>query len=98
MTTRMTGKDILNLIACEKDKIQTVVCEDSSIPIFAGKGADKFPLIGDGFKIRHKDSGLTYTCVRVIPNDKKSILIVTDDSNGDYYAIPGRSFSKYERM
>tara|TARA_Y100000310_G_C20214800_1_gene593030 strand:- start:183 stop:467 length:285 start_codon:yes stop_codon:yes gene_type:complete len=94
----MTGKDILKLIACEKDKIKTVVCEDSSIPIFAGTGGDKFPLIGDGFKIRHKDSGLTYTCSRFIPDDKKSILIVIDDSNGDYYAIPGSDFPKYERM
>jgi hypothetical protein len=98
MTTRMTGKDILKLIDREREKIQTTISEDKSMPIFAGKGENRFPLIRKGFKIRHADSGLTYTCVKLVTKNKKPILIVIDDSEGDYYAIPGSDFSKYERM
>jgi hypothetical protein len=98
MTRVLSAEDILSLISKEKKRIDRKIVEDSSIPMFAGSGDKKTGLIGAGFKIRHKDSGLTYTCHKLVDNGKKVVLIVKDDGIGDYHAIPGSDLDSYERM
>jgi len=96
MTRMLSSSDILNLISKERHKID--LSEGGSIPVFAGSGDRKVPLVGKGFKIRHKDSGYTYTCVKLVDDGNKSTVIVQDDGVGDYHAIPSEDLSKYERM
>jgi hypothetical protein len=94
----LSERDILNLIEAERAKDEDDDSEETGIAIFAGEGDDKTSLIGKGFKIRHTDSGLTYTCIKLSDREDDSILIVKDDAIGDYYAIPSSDFSNYERM
>jgi len=98
MARVLSSDDILVLVAKEKKRIDRKILEDSSIPMFAGTGDKKTGLIGMGFKIRHKNSGLTYTCQKLIDNGKKVVLIVKDDGIGDYHAIPSEDLNSYERM
>ena len=96
MSNVLTSDDILNLIS--KKRRQLNLQEDGGIPMFAGSGDKKIPLLGKGFKIRHRDSGYTYTCVKIVDAGKRTIVIVQDDGVGDYHAIPSEDLSKYERM
>jgi|7_EtaG_2_1085326.scaffolds.fasta_scaffold00308_16 hypothetical protein len=98
MSRVFSKSDILDLIIAERRKSGEPVSEIDEVPSTLGDEGDEISLIGKGFKIRHRDSGYTYTCVRQIDNGESSILIVKDDGVGDYYAIPSEDLSKYERM
>jgi len=98
MAKVFSSEDILTLISKERERVGKKIAEDSSIPMFAGSGDKKTGLIGSGFKIRHKDSGLTYTCHKLVDKGNKVVLIVKDDGIGDYHAIPGKDLDSYERM
>ena len=96
MATRLTSDDILNLIDRERQNLDKNISE--GIPVFAGKGDNKVPLISNGFKIKHKKSGLTYTCLRVSKKRNDIIILVRDDGDGSCFSIPSKNFSKYARV
>lgn len=98
MTSTLSKIDILRIVETERKKRDPDISEGDGISLFAGEGDDRTPLIGMGFKIRNKDSGYTYTCVKLLDRDDGAVLVVKDDANGDYYAIPSSDISNYERM
>ena len=98
MTTVLSKSNILKIIESERKKKDSDISEGDGISLFAGVGDDRTSLISKGFKIRNKDSGYTYTCVKLLDRDDGAVLVVKDDANGDYYAIPSSDISKYERM
>jgi len=97
---RLDKDDILRIVQDvlkEKDGSQAESLSED-FPVFAGKGDERSSLISNGFKIKHSQSGLTYTCKKLAGEGKDLFLIVIDDGNGKTVSIPRKNFSKYERM
>jgi hypothetical protein len=75
-----------------------ILAKNENLNIFVGSGDNKKVIMKGGFKIRHIDSGLIYTVIKVIlPKDDEGAKI-SCQRPGKKLIIPDSEFKKYERQ
>ena len=69
-----------------------------NLNVSAGSGDEKKILIKKGLKIRHSDSGLVYTVIKIIIPKNDEGLKILCQRPGRELIIPQSEFKKYERQ
>jgi len=105
MAKKYTSQDIKALVEEAKKKAkkkddkgdkQGNFSTTSDITPFVGKNTDK-PVITPGLKLKHRQSGLTYTVQNVdfVDND---VVMTAQSGDGNEVVIPSKKFKFYERL
>jgi len=94
--TILSSIDIEDMIDKERDHLGL----SENFPIFSTLGKRKKPLISKGLKIKHGNTGLTYTCQKLMKDkeDGSLIIIAINDGDGSPLSIHHSEFSDYERV
>ena len=64
----------------------------------ASKDIKPKPIISNGLKLVHSDSGLIYTVVSVGKSDDGDVFIKCEKPQGGHKIIISKDFSEYERL
>ena len=88
--------DILKMISSIVSTNDTKMVEEK-LQVFAGKGDDRKTILSREFKIREKQSRLSYTIEDIKLDQNGKPYLVASDGLGPNFEIHPKDFSKYER-
>ena len=82
-----------------KDDIRGIVerVHKENLDVSVGKGDNTRIVVKSGLKIKHKQSGLTYTVIEILMGDEGSFKISCSRA-GRGIIIPSSDFKDYERQ
>ena len=69
---------------------------DTTVTPFVGKKGDKLSM-APGFKLKHRDTGLTYT-VDEVSVAGQDVMLRASSGDGKIIEIPSNEFKKYSRL
>ena len=83
-----------------KNDIEKIISRSSikneSLKVHAGKGDNRETIVDPGLKIKHVPSGLVYTVIKVIDDEKGPKILC--QRPGKKLLIYSKSFKDYERQ
>ena len=95
MTHKLTHTDLITMVLKEHYQIIDDLIEN--IKMYSGKGRNKKLLVSPGFKIAHKETGLSYT-ISGVEETQDGIVLVTVKPSGEEFKIRKSNLKQYERL
>jgi len=95
LTHKLTHADLITMVLEEHCQIIDDLIEN--IKMYSGKGKNKKLLVSPGFKIAHKETGLSYT-VSGVEETPEGIVLVTVKPSGEEFKIRKSNLKQYERL